>query len=167
MFEQLLHFWFNEVEPAQWWKVDSTLDARIADRFADLHTAAVAGELYAWRTHSRGRLAEVLVLDQFSRNLFRGEARAFAADPLALVLAQEAVAGVHDMNPSPDERGFLYMPYMHSESRLVHKEAERLFRLLGREDNLNFELRHKAIVIVLAATQSKHCARTHVHRRRA
>ena len=146
VFEQVLHFWFDETEPAQWWKVDSTFDAGIADRFADLHTAAVAGELYAWRTQSRGRLAEVLVLDQFSRNLFRGEAKAFAADPLALVLAQEAVAGAHDMGLSPDERVFLYMPYMHSESRLVHRDAERLFRLLGRADNLNFELRHKAIV---------------------
>jgi uncharacterized protein (DUF924 family) len=146
MFEQVLDFWFKETKPTQWWKVDPAFDARIADRFAEVHAAAVAGEFYAWRTQPRGRLAEVVVLDQFSRNIFRNQARAFAADPVALVLAQEAVAGVHDMALSLDERVFLYMPYMHSESRLVHTEAERLFALLGRADNLNFELRHKAIV---------------------
>lgn len=146
MIEKILKFWFKDAKPAQWWKVDPTFDANIADRFAEVHAAAVSGELYAWRTQPRGRLAEVLVLDQFSRNLFRGQARAFAADPLALVLAQEAVAGIHDISLSLDERVFLYMPYMHSESRLVHKEAERLFGSLGRADNLSFELRHKAIV---------------------
>jgi uncharacterized protein (DUF924 family) len=146
MFEQVLQFWFVETAPAQWWKVDPAFDFRIADRFTEVHSAAIAGELYAWRTQPRGRLAEVLVLDQFSRNLFRGQAKAFAADPLALVLAQEAVAGAHDAVLTPDERVFQYMPYMHSESRLVHKEAERLFGQLGRPDNYNFELRHKAIV---------------------
>ncbi len=146
MFEQVLQFWFVEIAPAQWWKVDPAFDLRIADRFTEVHNAAIAGELYAWRTQPRGRLAEVLVLDQFSRNLYRSQAKAFAADPLALVLAQEAVAGAHDAVLTPDERVFLYMPYMHSESRIVHKEAERLFGLLGRPDNHNFELRHKTIV---------------------
>jgi uncharacterized protein (DUF924 family) len=146
MLEQVLRFWFFETAPAQWWKVDPAFDSKIADRFAGAHSAAMAGELYEWRTQPRGRLAEVLVLDQFSRNLYRGQAKAFAADPLALVLAQEAVAGAHDTALSLDERVFLYMPYMHSESRLVHQEAERLFGLLGRPDNYNFELRHRAIV---------------------
>lgn len=146
MFEQVLQFWFDESTPAQWWKVDPEFDATISNRFSALHSAAMAGELYAWRAEPLGRLAEILVLDQFSRNLFRAHATAFAADPLALVLAQEAVAGGHDVALTAQQRVFLYMPYMHSESRIVHAEAERLFGLLGRPDNYNFELRHKAIV---------------------
>lgn len=146
MIEQLLHFWFIETVPAQWWRVDPAFDAKIAERFSAVHAAAVAGELVAWRVQPRGRLAEILVLDQFSRNLYRGQSKAFSADPMALALAQQAVAGNHDASLSLDERVFLYLPYMHSESRLVHVEAERLFGSLGRKENMDFELRHKAII---------------------
>ncbi|MEQ1580755.1 MAG: DUF924 family protein [Steroidobacteraceae bacterium] len=146
MIDQVLHFWFVETTPVQWWKVDPAFDAVIAERFSAVHAAAVAGELYGWRAQPRGRMAEILVLDQFSRNLYRSHARAFAADPMALALAQEAVAGAHDVSLSLDERVFLYLPYMHSESRLIHVEAERLFASLGRKESIDFELRHKAII---------------------
>jgi len=146
MFEQVLHFWFAEIAPDQWWSVDPTLDAAIAERFGALHAAAHLGELYAWRETPRGRLAEIIVLDQFSRNIYRGSARAFASDAMALALAQEAVASGHDAALSPQERAFLYLPYMHSESRAVHVEAERLFAALGMPSNYDFELRHKAII---------------------
>lgn len=142
----VLRHWFAEVTPAQWWKVDPDFDRQLADRFGALLAAARAGELWCWRTEPRGRLAEVIVLDQFSRNVHRGTPAAFAADPMALALAQEAVAGGHDAVLPPDERSFLYMPFMHSESRVVHAQAERLFASLGRPDSLQFELRHKAIV---------------------
>lgn len=142
----VLDFWFVECSPAQWWKLDAAFDATIAQRFGDLHRSALLGELFAWRGDAAGRLAEVIVLDQFSRNLFRGTARAFAADPMALALAQEAVAQGLDQALPPAQRAFLYMPYMHSESRLVHQQAERLFAALGIEDKLGFALRHKAIV---------------------
>ena len=146
MYEQVIHFWFAELTPAQWWKVDPTLDAAIAERFGALHAAAHLGELYPWRKLPQGRLGEILVLDQFSRNIYRGTARAFASDAMALALAQEAVAGGHAAPLSPQERLFLYMPYMHSESRLVHVQAERLFAALALPENLDFELRHKAII---------------------
>jgi uncharacterized protein (DUF924 family) len=146
MIEQVLHFWFVETAAAQWWNADAAFDAKIAERFSGVHAAAVAGELHGWRVRPRGRLAEILVLDQFSRNLYRRQAKAFAADPMALALAQEAVAGAHDASLPPDERVFLYLPYMHSESRLIHVEAERLFGSLGRKENMGFELRHKAII---------------------
>ncbi len=142
----VLHFWFDEIEPAQWWRVDEAFDARLGERFGALHAAAQAGELWAWRVTPAGRLAEVIALDQFSRNLFRGTARAFASDAMALALAQEAVAGGHDQALPPERRVFLYMPYMHSESRLVHVEAERLFAALAHGDHLEYERRHKAIV---------------------
>jgi uncharacterized protein (DUF924 family) len=103
-------------------------------------------ELFEWRSSPAGRLAEIIVLDQFSRNLFRDDARAFAADPLALALAQEAVAAGADLALTKVERSFLYMPYMHSESRAIHVVAERLFREKAPEYNHEFELRHKAII---------------------
>ena len=129
-----------------WWTTDSAFDAKIAGRFGKVHTAAIAGELAEWRGVPRGRLAEIIVLDQFSRNLFRGTPRAFVNDPMALVLAQEAVAGAHDRGLTDQERSFLYMPFMHSESRVIHAQAERLFASLGLDDSYESELRHKAVI---------------------
>jgi uncharacterized protein (DUF924 family) len=142
----VLKFWFEEISPAQWWKVNPDFDRTIAERFSELHGRAIRAELFGWRAEPRGRLAEILVLDQFSRNLYRGNKLAFAADTLALALAQEAVAAKADVALIAEERVFMYMPYMHSESRLIHQVAERLFKANGPEDNYDFELRHKAIV---------------------
>jgi len=142
----VLSFWFAEIEPAQWWKVDPAFDEGIQARFGELHRSAHLGELWPWRSAPLGRLAEVIVLDQFSRNIHRGTAQAFASDAMALALAQEAVAGAHDLALPVEKRAFLYMPYQHSESRLVHIEAERLFASLGLRDHHDFELRHKAII---------------------
>jgi uncharacterized protein (DUF924 family) len=144
--EPVLQFWFQELQPAQWWRVDPQLDRAIAERFGELHARALCAELFEWRASPWGRLAEIIVLDQFSRNMFRGDARAFAADPLALGLAQEAVATKADLALTPVERAFLYLPYMHSESRVIHEAAERLFRENTPKLNYDFELRHKAII---------------------
>jgi uncharacterized protein (DUF924 family) len=145
MHATVLRFWFEELQPAQWWRVDPALDAAMRDRFGELHRAACAGECAAWRGTPEGRLAEVIVLDQFSRNRHRGTAQAFACDPLALGLAQEAVAQGADMALPPERRAFLYMPYMHSESRAVHAVAEPLFAERAAHV-LDFERRHRAIV---------------------
>jgi uncharacterized protein (DUF924 family) len=91
-------------------------------------------------------VAEIIVLDQFSRNIFRNTPRAFLLDPMALALSQEAVASGALEHLEPTERAFLLIPYMHSESVLVHAEAERLFRTWAPKGNYDFELRHKAIV---------------------
>ena len=142
----VLHFWFEESQPDQWFRADAAFDALIRRRFGELHAQACRCELFSWRGKPEGRLAEIIVLDQFSRNLHRGSAAAFANDALALALAQEAVACGADAALPPPRRTFLYMPYMHSESRVVHVEAERLFRENGQPRNLDFELRHKAII---------------------
>ncbi|VDY34629.1 Uncharacterized protein conserved in bacteria [Morganella morganii] len=89
--QQILDFWFNEATPEQWFKKDTQFDDLIRRRFLKVWEQAAAGECSSWRAHIGGRLAEILVLDQFSRNLWRGDARSFAQDPMALVLAQEAV----------------------------------------------------------------------------
>jgi uncharacterized protein (DUF924 family) len=144
--DDVLQFWFRELTPADWWRKDAVLDRRIADRFGPTLAAAARCELYPWRGSARGRLAEVIVLDQFSRNIHRDTAAAFANDALALALAQEAVARGCDHELSPPERVFLYLPWMHSESPLIHEDALRLYSALGLEPNLDFERRHKAII---------------------
>ena len=144
--ESVLHFWFNELQPAAWWKKDAALDALIAERFGGLLDSARAGELFMWRKSGEGALAEVIVLDQFSRNIFRDRAGAFAQDALALVLAQEAVRRGLDKALPKQQRHFIYMPYMHSESRLIHQEAVRRFTDLGDAWVLDVEMQHKAIV---------------------
>ncbi|WP_445157095.1 DUF924 family protein [Halomonas sp. E14] len=143
----VLHFWFETLEPAHWFRKDAALDDTIRARFGLLHEAGAAGELWEWRDTPRGRLAEILVLDQFSRNLYRDDARAFDQDPMALVLAQEAVAQGLDLALPVVERSFLYMPYMHSESLKVHEEALRLFDQPGLEDSLRFEHLHRDILL--------------------
>jgi len=144
--QSVLSFWFHEITPAQWWKVDSDFDRLILERFGDLHRRAAQAELFEWRLTPRGRLAEVIVLDQFSRNIHRGDRRAFESDALALALAQEAVAAKADLSLPEQERVFLYMPYMHSESPLIHDAAVRLFQEHAPKSNYDFELRHKAII---------------------
>ena len=142
----ILNFWFEELTPAQWWRVDAALDQTIQARFGELHRAASAGELFEWRTTALGRLAEIIVLDQFSRNMHRGTALAFASDPMALALAQEAVRVGADQALPAQQRAFLYMPYMHSESALIHGHSERLFSASGLEANFKAALQHKAII---------------------
>lgn len=144
--EEVLNFWFDELTPPQWWRVDAALDARMRERFGALHAAAAAGELHGWRATPRGRLAEVIVLDQFSRNLHRGTPAAFACDGMALVLAQEALAAGADAALPVAQRAFVYMPFMHSESRSVHEQSLRLFSTPGLEANLRSAEQHKAIV---------------------
>ena len=146
LYEPVLHFWFQEISPAQWWKVDLELDRLIVERFTELHGRATRLELFEWRAEPRGRLAEIIVLDQFSRNMQRGDARSYANDTLALALAQEALAAKADLALPSEQRVFMYLPYMHSESRVIHVVAERLFRERGPESNYDFELRHKVII---------------------
>lgn len=146
MYQEILTFWFEEVEPRMWWQAEPGFDDQIRQRFSGLLIRAAQGELYTWRSSPKGRLAEVIILDQFSRNIHRGTPQAFAQDPVALVLAQEAVAAGAHLKLSPMECCFLLMPYMHSESREIHLIAEALFRAYAPPDNLQFELRHKAII---------------------
>lgn len=141
----VIEFWFSELSASDWWKKDPALDRRITQTFGAVHEAALRAELFHWRGNAEGRLAEVLVLDQFSRNIHRDTAAAFAADPLALALAQEAVSRGVDRELDSKRRAFLLMPYMHSESRAIHVEGERLFRSTEKY-NHEYELKHKAII---------------------
>ena len=121
-------------------------DQLIVERFGNIHRQATLAELFEWRAEPAGRLAEVIVLDQFSRNMYRGDRRAFASDGMALALAQEAIAAAADLALPEEQRVFLYMPFMHSESKRIHEVAEGLFRERAPKSNYDFELRHKAII---------------------
>ena len=145
-YQVIIEFWFSEIEPAAWWRKDDDFDALIRQRFLALHQAACRCECESWRDQPQGRLAEIIVLDQFSRNLYRDDARAFACDPLALALAQEMVRAGLDRQLDFVMRAFAYMPYMHSESALIHQQAVVLFDQPGLESNLEFEHKHKAII---------------------
>ena len=129
---------------------DAAQDETIRARFGDTLEAAARCELFEWRASAAGRLAEIIVLDQFSRNVYRATKQAFAQDALALVLALvlalELVASGQDHSLPDAQSVFAYMPTMHSESALVHTQAVALFTQLGNQDNLNFALRHKAII---------------------
>ena len=144
--QPILDFWFTVLTPKQHFAKDAALDEAIRTRFGATLEAAARCELFGWRATPEGRLAEIIVLDQFSRNVYRDTPRAFAQDALALALAQELVASGQDRSLPVEQRRFAYMPYMHSESALVHEQAVALFSQPGLEDNLRFEHAHKAII---------------------
>ncbi|MCW8869549.1 MAG: DUF924 domain-containing protein [Proteobacteria bacterium] len=143
--QQVLDFWYG-LNPAQWFKNDTDLDNQIRGQFFEIWQQAAAGELSLWRNTLEGRLAEIIVLDQFSRNLFRGQARAFARDEMALVLSQEALRHDDYSELSKDRAKFLIMPFMHSESKVIQAQSVKLFKNLGDKNSLDFAEQHKAII---------------------
>lgn len=146
MHSKVIDFWFNEIEEKQWWLKDEKFDQMVKDRFGELLQQAKAGELFSWRETPLGSLAEVIVLDQFSRNIYRDHPESFANDAMALTLAQFANSRGFDKQLPDNQRVFLYMPYMHSESKSIHEEAVKLFKSMGAEGSLDFEYKHKAII---------------------
>lgn len=145
-YQEILTFWYHEKNKAHWFSKDPAFDEEIKKRFLTTYESAAKSACFAWRAQPLGRLAEVIVLDQFPRNMFRNNPRAFASDPLALALAQETVSRGLDKDFKNDEKSFLYMPYMHSEALAVHDEAVKLFSQPGLEHNLEYEILHKKII---------------------
>ncbi|MPV86443.1 DUF924 family protein [Ostreibacterium oceani] len=145
-YHDVIAFWFHEIDSKQWWIKDVQFDSVIRKRFGDLHKKANANELFAWRDNALGSLAEIIVLDQFSRHMYRDTALAFASDALALALSQQAIAKGFDQALPQNQRGFMYLPFMHSESSVIHATALELYESLGNPENIAFELKHKAII---------------------
>ena len=145
-YRAVISFWFEEIDDACWWAKDPGFDNTIASRFGVIHTQASRCELFSWRAEPEGRLAEVLVLDQFSRNIFRDQPESFAFDALALALAQEAVSIRADRSLPLVMRNFLYMPFMHSESIEIHESARELFEANGDPRTIEFERKHREII---------------------
>lgn len=145
-YRDVLNFWFNEIPSENWFKKDEAFDEDIRRRFGSLHARAVQGELFEWRATIEGRLAEIIVLDQFSRNMYREDLRAFQYDGMALVLAQEAVQAKDAENLPVEQRAFLYMPFTHSESLKIHDLAMTYFDQPGLEYSFEYEKKHRAII---------------------
>jgi uncharacterized protein (DUF924 family) len=145
-FQTILKFWLEDIAPSQWWTKDADFDKIIREKFSAIHSAAKNGELFEWRTRAKGRLAEIIILDQFSRNIFRDNPLAFACDGLALILAQEAITSGAASALSPQERTFLYLPFMHSESLKIHEVSLRLYQTSGLTDAYESAIQHKNII---------------------
>ena len=160
--EDVLTFWFGPpgspplANAKRWFERDAAFDAEIAARFGELVKRAAAGELEAWRDTPTGALALVIVLDQFSRNLHRDSAQAFANDPAARDVAKAVRARSLDRALPPVERSFLYLPYEHAEDRALQEESVALFAELRAEappelaeyleETLDYARRHRDIV---------------------
>jgi uncharacterized protein (DUF924 family) len=145
-YQNILHFWFEEIDPKHIWIKDPVFDMLIIDRYSDVYDKATRCELHEWREHPEGRLAEIIILDQFSRNMFRDSAKAFAFDSLALCLAQQAIATKDDQKIEKSRRSFMYLPFMHSESKKVHQYALKIYQEFGDQVSLEFEIKHKNII---------------------
>ena len=154
---EVLDFWFGRSdEPGygefrnQWFQKDEAFDREVTDRFADLHARAAAGELDGWREEAGGCLALVIVLDQFPRNMFRGDARTHATDGKALDAARYAIEHALDRELPAFQRMFLYMPFMHAESVEAQRRSVGLFEGLAAEpggpDVVEYAVGHRDIV---------------------
>lgn len=154
----VLDFWFDKDNEQYWFAKNDNFDQQINNKFGKIWQAAKRGECVTWRTAEApkdsnssitalaGRLAEIIVLDQFSRNLCRGQACAFAQDSMAVVLAQEAIQQPHFDTLPVEWRKFIIIPFMHSESLMIHEQYLPLFEQLNDAETLNFEQRHKDII---------------------
>jgi uncharacterized protein (DUF924 family) len=137
--DEILDFWFGQLDEhgcadpehaARWWKKDAAFDEEIRRRFGELHRAIAARELDDWLTTPRGRLAQIVALDQFSRNMFRDSPAMFAGDARALELAREGLERGDDRALGLDERLFMLMPLVHSEDIADQDHAVRLVEAL-------------------------------------
>ncbi|KQM56950.1 MULTISPECIES: DUF924 family protein [unclassified Sphingomonas] len=155
---EVLDFWFEQVGPERHFARDDALDAEIAERFGALQRRLLANEAAEWRDDRDTLLAAVIVLDQFSRNLFRGQTAAFAADPLALELALIGIARGDDRALPTERRAFLYMPLMHSEDLGVSRFSLHCFEALGNPNNLKFARDHADVLARYGRYPSRNAA---------
>ncbi|HET9510420.1 MAG TPA: DUF924 family protein [Sphingomonas sp.] len=141
---EVLDFWFALTEQQQFAK-DAELDRQIGDRFGRLRQQVFDVQAQGWRDDPETMLAAIILLDQFSRNLYRGQAKAFEADDLALTLTYEAIAKGWDRQLPPDRAVFLLMPLMHAEDAASQAVSVEKFEALGRENNARFARDHRAV----------------------
>jgi uncharacterized protein (DUF924 family) len=142
---QVVHYWFDELQPEAWFRKDERVDAAIHERFGQLYEELAQLRPQQLKSPLES-IAAVIVLDQFPRNMFRGTPRAFATDALALSISQQAIAAGLDQQLTQQQRLFLYMPFQHSEDRAVQARSIELFTQLGLADNLDYAHRHKNII---------------------
>lgn len=142
----VLHFWFQELSRQQWFVVSAEIDRAIGERFGATHLALARGEVASWRETPEQRLAAIIVLDQFSRNIYRGTPLAFAADWIALREARLAIDAGADQAVPAEYRTFFYLPFEHSETLSDQERSVELFQALGDAEYLDYAERHLAVI---------------------
>lgn len=156
--EEVLSFWFEALMPEQWFAKTDALDREIEDLFEALRAAVLESKAAGWRDDPRTLLAAVILLDQFSRNVHRGTAEAFAADPLAQELASLAVERGWDRGMTPEQRQFLYLPFEHAESRELQAVSLSCFEALGQEEALEYARQHAEVIARYGRFPSRNAA---------
>lgn len=146
--EEILSFWLDEVGEDNWYAVEDALDAEIRDRFFDTWQAACEGRFSLWLTYPSGALAYIILTDQFPRNMFRGEGRAFSSDRAALAAAKSSIHKGWDLKIDPPARQFFYLPMMHSENLIDQDRCVRLMceRMPKTSDNLLHARAHRKVI---------------------
>ncbi len=144
--EKVLDFWFKNHTMNDWFRVNDAFDTLIKTKFYDLHLNAIMGELHTWRISPEGALAEIIILDQFSRNIYRHNMRSYLSDAAALVLAQSFISNSFDKELTKYEKLFAYLPFMHSESLVIQKEALALFTSLDDAYIYDYAKKHHDVI---------------------
>ena len=145
--KEVYDFWFNEENKPYWFEKNEEFDEEIRRRFYETWDAARQGLLYEWRKTYEGALAEIIVLDQFSRNLNRGTMLSYTQDSMALILSQNLIEQYPEYKNRPkDEINFIYLPWMHSESKEIHQQAEKLYIDLDDKEAIKYMEQHKEII---------------------
>ena len=143
--DEIVSFW-QQAGPDRWFTKDTAFDKEIRERFFDTYEAAAAGKFSHWEQSVQGALAMLILLDQFPRNMFRGDARAFATDPLARAIAAGAIVRGFDSQVAPDLRSFFYLPFEHSEDLADQERGIAFYKTLGDAENLKWAELHADII---------------------
>lgn len=144
--QEIHNFWFSDRSKPLWFKKSNEFDREIKRHFLDTYYRAAAGELNHWRDDPTNALALIIVLDQFPRNMFRNQPRAFATDEQAVAVTKYGLERNYQQNLSVEEQAFLFMPLMHGENQEDQQLCVELFKELGKEDNLKFAIKHQKII---------------------
>jgi uncharacterized protein (DUF924 family) len=142
---EVVSFW-REAGPDRWFTKDAAFDEQIRERFSDTYEAAAAGRLSGWEHSAQDALALLILLDQFPRNMFRGDARAFATDPLARAIAAGAIVRGFDSQVPADLRSFFYLPFEHSEDLADQERGIAFYKAVGDADGLKWAEIHADII---------------------
>lgn len=143
--QRILDFW-REIGPKGWWRKNEDIDNQIIQEFSELHAKAVTGELSDWENDPDDCLALVILLDQFSRNMFRGDPATFAQDEQGLAVARRGIAKGHDKKADDNLASFFYLPFMHSEILEDQEECVRIFEAIDKPENLKAAVEHHDII---------------------
>ena len=144
--EEILNLWFKECKPEQWFKKNEDFDQKIENRFSSAIENAIAGKMDSWEESETGCLALIILLDQFTRNVFRDTPRAFAGDKRALALSQLCFNKDYLTNLDIHRRQFMLMPMMHSENLAVQDAAFPLFKKYTSGKDYKYAVKHRDII---------------------